>query len=72
MCIRDRDTDPYEAVNLIENELEVKQLLNMLLNEHISQQIEPIWPPSIATPVLIDKVSTDKYVEGDEVNYWIN
>tara|TARA_A100000164_G_scaffold52453_2_gene41021 strand:- start:1005 stop:2654 length:1650 start_codon:yes stop_codon:yes gene_type:complete len=66
------DTDPYEAVNLIESELEVKQLLNMLLNEHISQQIEPIWPPSIATPVLIDKVSTDKYVEGDEVNYWIN
>ena len=43
-----------------------------MLDIHISEQIEPKSPHSMSIPVLIDKVSTDKYIDGDEYNYWIN
>ena len=64
--------DPYENINLINKEIIIKERLNELLDIHINEQIEPKSPHSMSIPVLIDKVSTDQYIDGDEYNYWIN
>ena len=68
-------SDPEERENLADNDEHkstLEDLLRLLEIEN-SQQAEPLWPSLCETPMLVDKISTDQYIPGqDEFIYWAN
>ena len=46
--------------------------LQALLAAHNARQAEPMWTSVLDMPQLIDKTTTEPYVEGDEYLYWPN
>ena len=68
----DLKNDPTEKVNLaLLNPSKVSEL-EALLDNHNLEQKEPNMESVIATPILIDKHTGQKYAEGDEYTYWDN
>ena len=67
----DLKTDPYEKNNLANVEIDIKNSLHSMLNEHVESMPKPKWPQSIFMPVTIDNPITE-YKEGDELIYWPN
>ena len=63
--------DPYELIDLSSSEVEIKQLLNNMLDEHVEEMPKPKWPQSVYMPVTTDIPITD-YEDGDELIYWPN
>lgn len=66
--------DPTEKVNLA-NHPDYRSDLNRMLEKlHLvnSSHLPPRWPALSESPVLIDKIFRDPYVEGDEYVYWPN
>ena len=64
--------DPTEKVNLaLLNPSKVSELEALLDNHNLGQK-EPNMESVIATPILIDKHTGQKYAEGDEYTYWDN
>jgi arylsulfatase A-like enzyme len=66
--------DPTERVNLATVSEHQSDLTRMLEMIHLinSSQCLPLWPALSESPVLIDKIATDAYEEGDEYVYWPN
>ena len=52
-------------------EVEIKQLLNNMLDEHVEEMPKPKWPQSVYMPVTTDIPITD-YKDGDDLIYWPN
>lgn len=65
-------TDPTEQHNVASKHPEVVARLKRQLAAINAQQVEPLWPPSIATPILIDKSSAAQQTLEDEYVYWTN
>jgi len=66
--------DPVEEYNLAYTPAFKSDLVSMqqsLLVER-RQHREPLWPSLSESPVLIDKLWAEEYVEGDEYIYWAN
>ncbi len=68
----DLEKDPYEQMNINKEYPKVIAQLNSLLDIHISEQVKPLWPSVVSTPIRIDKTEIDKYDEDDEYTYWPN
>ncbi|MDC1189634.1 sulfatase-like hydrolase/transferase [Gammaproteobacteria bacterium] len=68
----DLEKDPYEQININKEYPKVIAQLNSLLDIHISEQVKPLWPSVVNTPIRIDKTEIDKYDEDDEYTYWPN
>jgi arylsulfatase A-like enzyme len=66
--------DPGELNNLAESaeHAGLLQDMLMLMNEENSMHSVSLWPALSETPLLIDKLFHDRYVEGDEYIYWPN
>ena len=66
--------DPQEKNNLANSSEHATVLQDMLsaLNEENSKHGSPKWPCLSESPVLVDKLNTDPYEEGDEYVYWPN
>ena len=45
---------------------------NLLHEEDMKQSPHPIWESRSESPILIDKISSDSVVDGDEYIYWPN
>ena len=63
--------DPYEKNNLASVEIEIKNSLHRMMDQHVESMPKPKWPQSVFMPVTIDNPITD-YKEGDELIYWPN
>ena len=63
--------DPYEKNNLASVEVDVKNSLHRMMDEHVKSMPKPKWPQSIFMPVTIDNPITE-YKEGEELIYWPN
>ncbi len=48
------------------------ELLEKILEEHNSQQVEPNFMSVIATPVRLDKHDGEEWTEDDEYTFWDN
>lgn len=46
--------------------------LHRILMIENSRQINPLWESLSETPILVDKLFKEPYVEGDEYVYWPN
>ena len=68
----DLKNDPTEKVNLALLKPSKVSELEALLDNHNLEQKEPNMESVIATPILIDKHTGQKYAEGDEYTYWDN
>jgi choline-sulfatase len=66
--------DPGELNNLAESaeHAGLLQDMLMLMNVENSMHSVSLWPALSETPLLIDKLFHDRYVEGDEYIYWPN
>jgi uncharacterized sulfatase len=64
--------DPTERREMSAQQPETVARLRALLDAHNAQQVEPMWPSVIESPVLIDKTGAQPYVQGDEYAYWPN
>jgi arylsulfatase A-like enzyme len=64
--------DPTERHEISAQQPETVARLRALLDAHNAQQVEPMWPSVIESPVLIDKTGAQPYVPGDEYTYWPN
>ena len=64
--------DPTEKNNLIKNFPDQVNLLDNLLDNHNSEQIESMWPSVMNSRILIDKHFGEDYEQGDEYIYWPN
>ena len=64
--------DPTEKNNLIKYFPEQVNLLDNLLDNHNSEQIESMWPSVMNSRILIDKHFGEDYEHGDEYIYWPN
>ena len=67
----DLKNDPYEVVNLANSKLDIKQILNTMLDKHIESMPKPNWPQSVFMPTPINTPTTE-YKDGDELIYWPN
>ena len=67
----DLKNDPYEVVNLANSKLDIKQVLNTMLDKHIESMPKPNWPQSVFMPIPINTPTTE-YKDGDELIYWPN
>jgi uncharacterized sulfatase len=65
------NNDPYEKNNLASVEIDIKNTLHRMMDEHVESMPKPKWPQSIFMPVTIDNPITE-YKEGDELIYWPN
>ena len=65
-------TDPTERKNLTDQMPDKIKLLQGLLEEHNSQQLEPNFLSVVATPILIDKHDGEEYEDSDEYTFWDN
>ena len=68
----DLSNDPTERNNLVDQMSEKVELLEKLLEEHNSQQVEPNFMSVIATPVRLDKHDGEEWTEDDEYTFWDN
>lgn len=68
----DLRSDPTEQVNLASSEPERVARLEALLARHNAQQMAPLWPSSVQTPIAIDKTLDQPEAESDEFIYWWN
>jgi uncharacterized sulfatase len=64
--------DPTEQTNLADSNPAKVAELQLLLDVHNAQQMEPIWPSVLEDPVTIDKTDEDQMLETDEYIYWVN
>ena len=64
--------DPTEKNNLLKNFPKKVAALDILLDNHNSEQLESMWPSVMNAPILIDKHFGEDYEEGDEYIYWPN
>lgn len=64
--------DPTEQDNLAESRPEKLQELSTLLAQHQAGSRGPLFPPTINTPVMVDKAKSERFVEGDEYVYTPN
>ncbi|CAM9211739.1 unnamed protein product [Ectocarpus fasciculatus] len=74
LWLHDLKSDPLEKVNFADSDAHqtvLKEMLQLLRAEN-DRQVEPQWPSLSESPVLIDKVFGDEYVQGDEFIYWSN
>ena len=51
---------------------EVLRELSKRLRDEDRKQVKPLWNSLSETPVLVDKIFKESYVEGDEYIYWPN
>jgi arylsulfatase A-like enzyme len=51
---------------------EVLEELRQRLEFEDRRQVKPLWDSLSETPVLVDKIFKERYVEGDEYVYWPN
>jgi len=65
------ENDPYEKNNLASVEIDIKNSLHRMMDEHVESMPKPKWRQSVFMPVTIDGPVTD-YKEGDELIYWPN
>ena len=65
-------SDPSERRDVAEAYPERVAQLQALLAAHNARQAEPMWTSVLDMPQLIDKTTTEPYVEGDEYLYWPN
>ena len=68
----DLKSDPTEQVNLAESRADKLAELRAVLKAHHKNAIEPLYPYSIESPILIDKVGDAKGLPGDEFVIWPN
>jgi uncharacterized sulfatase len=68
----DLSNDPTERNNLVDQMSEKVELLEKILEEHNSQQVEPNFMSVIATPVRLDKHDGEEWAEDDEYTFWDN
>ncbi|MEM9406905.1 MAG: sulfatase-like hydrolase/transferase [Acidobacteriota bacterium] len=68
----DLNTDPTEQTNLADSQPERVAQLEALLAQHNAQQMAPLWPSGVQTPIFIDKTLDLPEVESDEFIYWWN
>jgi arylsulfatase A-like enzyme len=72
----DVTSDPQEKNNLAESSdetiLAVLDDLAQMLQRENERQVEPLWASLSETPLLVDKIYRESYVEGDEYIYWPN
>ena len=52
-------------------EIDIKNSLHRMMDEHVESMPKPKWPQSVFMPVTIDGPVTE-YKEGDELIYWPN
>ena len=64
--------DPTEQNNLAATHPEQLTLLEGLLAAHNAEQVAPLFPSVLDSPMLIDKDGSKTYVEGDDYIYWPN
>jgi uncharacterized sulfatase len=67
----DLKNDPYEKNNLAKVEINIKNSLHRMMDEHVASMPKPKWPQSVFMPVTINSPITE-YKEGDELIYWPN
>ena len=58
-------------VHLASVEIDIKNSLHRMMDEHVESMPKPKWPQSVFMPVTIDGPVTE-YKEGDELIYWPN
>ena len=68
----DLSNDPTERNNLVDQMSEKVEILEKILEEHHSQQVEPNFMSVIATPVRLDKHDGEEWTEDDEYTFWDN
>lgn len=68
----DLKSDPTEQVNLAESRNDKLTELKVLLEAHHKNAVEPLYPYSIESAILIDKVGDAKGLPGDEYVIWPN
>ena len=65
------ENDPYEKNNLANVEIDIKNSLHRMMDEHVESMPKPKWPQSVFMPITIDGPVTE-YKDGDELIYWPN
>ena len=68
----DLANDPTERRDVAATHPERVAQLQALLAAHNARQAEPMWASVLEVPQLVDKPTTEPYVEGDEYLYWPN
>mmetsp|Transcript_3834 Transcript_3834/g.5964 ORF Transcript_3834/g.5964 Transcript_3834/m.5964 type:complete len:550 (+) Transcript_3834:128-1777(+) len=74
MWLYDLKADSTEQTNLAYSEGhrdKLQEMLTSLQAVNLAQH-DPLWPSLSETPILIDKLFHDRYVDGDEYIYWPN
>lgn len=66
------DKDPTEQRNLADRHPDKVRELEALLQQHIAEQEEPLWPALLEAPVPIDKTLYEPESPDDEYIYWSN
>lgn len=66
------DDDPTEQINLADQNSDKVAELQAVLAAHTAEQVEPMWPSALASPVWIDKTLAEERDASDEYIYWEN
>ena len=64
--------DPTEQVNLATSRPEKLRELMALLDAHQAGSRGPLYPPTLESPIAIDKTLAEPFEAGDEYIYWPN
>lgn len=66
------ETDPTEQVNVADENPDVVAELMVMLDVHMSEQMEPRWPAQMESAIRIDKTPDQPFEEDEEYIYWAN
>ena len=64
--------DPTEQLNLSKKNLIKLKELEKILNNKLSEQVDPIWPSLLDWPIFIDKTLDQEVNNKDEYIFWAN
>jgi|TARA_B110000263_G_C15296436_1_gene505786 uncharacterized sulfatase len=64
--------DPTEQLNLSKKNLIKLKELEKILNNKLSEQVDPIWPSLLDWPIFIDKTLDQEVNNNDEYIFWAN
>lgn len=68
----DLKSDPTEQINQAKNRPDKLSELQSLLDSHHKDAVEPLYPHTLESPMLIDKTTNSIGLPGDEYVYWPN
>jgi len=68
----DLANDPTEEINLIDERPEKAAELEATIEAHYEGAVEPLYPPTIFSPIPIDKTRADRIEPDDEYVIWAN